>query len=198
MAMVMLVEFAPTGASSPSMRIEASARLAPVSMTMSATSNRRLPEEWREGLAEECGSEVTPTTFMPLLLRAERDVEDDRVDAGMREQDHRVGGVELVRAQDRLAVAFDRVDEAILPRAHVAPDAMERDHRALDDRAEADDRAGARKHLQRRQARRGPVPKVKTSLSAAMRVGADLGGARRWRRPACRATSASRSIRVSK
>ena len=87
----------------------------------------------------------------PEGLALQGDVENHGVDAGMGEQDHGVGGIEPMRAQDRLAVALDGMDEAVLPRAHVAPDAMERDHRALDDRPEADDGAGAGKGFERRK-----------------------------------------------
>ena len=148
---------------------------APVSTTISATSNSRLPEEWREGLAEECGSDVTPMTFSPAPC-AERDVENHGVDAGMGKQDHRIGGIELMRAQDRLAIALDRMNETILARAHVAPDAMKRDHRAFDDRAKADDRPGARKHLQRRK-RAVTGAEGEDQLVGGDRSRAGLGGA---------------------
>src|ERR1700722_6337941 len=54
-----------------------------------------------------------------------------------------------MRSKDRLAITFDRMDESVLTRAHVAPHVVKRDHRAFDDRPNSDDRARARKHFQR-------------------------------------------------
>ena len=99
----------------------------------------------------ECGTEVTPITFIPVSLSGKGDVQNDRVYPGVRKEHHRVGRVELMRSEDRLAVAFDRMDELVLPRAHVTPHVVKRNHRALNDRAKANDRAGARKHFQRRK-----------------------------------------------
>ena len=64
-----------------------------MSVATSATSNSRLPEECREGLADECGKDITAS---PSAFLTQSDVENDRVHPRMGKEDHEICGVELM------------------------------------------------------------------------------------------------------
>jgi hypothetical protein len=102
-----------------------------------------------------------------LLLRAERNVEDHRVHAGMREQDDRVLGIEMTRAQDRAPVTLDRVDEPVLACAHVTPDAMD-EIIVLSTIGRKPTIVPVRGNISSAGDAPWPVPKLNTSLSAAI------------------------------
>ena len=134
-----------------------------------------MPEEWRGLDAAGVGDRRDADDRETALLALDGDVEDHGVEAGLREQDHRVAAVEAVGPQDRVAVPLLLVQEPVLVGAHVAEDVVHQGDRQLDDRPEPGDRPRAREHLERGECAVAGAEREHEAI-ALDRVGARRGG----------------------
>ena len=156
MATAVTVEPGPTGVSSPSMVIRASACGRAqvddqVRLVEQAAADRRI-DVARHRLA----TDVTAMTRRPRCPRAARHLDRDRGRAAGGEDDHDVLGAEREVVEDDLGQAGHALDEHRLALAVGADDLGVERHRQLGDRVEPRVRAVAREHLLDRASASGP------------------------------------------